>query len=146
MIARRTFRVAMNTRRHQCFATSIDKDEWLWHNRFGHLNFQHLHQLSQKKMVIGLPEVRVPNEVCKGGIQCKQTRPRFKKFVPTKATEKLGVIYSDVCRPMQAETPSGNRYIITFVDDFTRKMWSYPIKRKNEVFSVFKRFKKLVER
>jgi len=142
----RTFRIAMITRKHQCLATAVNKDEWIWHNRFGHLNFQHLSNLQTKNMVKGLPPIKIPEEVCRECIQCKQSRPKFKEFIPTKATEKLGVIYSDVCGRMQVETPSGNRYILTFIDDLTRKMWIYLIKRKNEVFSVFKKFKSLVER
>jgi len=34
----RTFHIAMNTQKHQCFAIVVNKDEWIWHNRFGHLN------------------------------------------------------------------------------------------------------------
>jgi len=83
-------------------------------------------------MVKGLPEIRIPEEVCKECIQCKQARPRFKKFIPTKATEKLGVIYYDVCSPMQIETRSGNKYIVTFIDDLRRKMWIYLIKKKKK--------------
>ena len=142
----RTFRIAMNTQKHQCLATAVNKDEWIWHSRFGHLNFQHLSNLQTKNMVKGLPPIKIPEEVCRECIQCKQSRPKFKEFIPTKATEKLGVIYSDVCGRMQVETPSGNRYILTFIDDLTRKMWIYLIKRKNEVLSVFKKFKSLVER
>jgi len=125
----------MNTRKHQCFATTVNKDEWKWHNRFGHLNFQHLFDLNEKKIVRGLPPIKIPEEVCRECIQCKQTRPKFQKFIPTKATEKLGVVYSDVYGPMQMETPRGNRYILTFIDDLTRKMWIYLIKRKSEVLS-----------
>jgi len=142
----RTFRIAMNTRKHQCFVTAVNKDEWIWHNRFGHLNFQHLFNLSEKEIVKGLPPIKIPKEVCREWIQCKQTRPKFQKFIPTKATEKLGIVYSDVCGPMQVETPSGNRYILTFIDDLTRKMWIYLIKRKSEVLSVFRKFKSMVER
>ena len=84
--------------------------------------------------------------MCRECIQCKQTKPKFKELIPTKATAKLGVVYSDVCGPIQVETPSGNRYILTFINDLTRKMWIYLIKRKSEVLSVFRKFKSMVER
>jgi len=46
---------------------------------------------------------------------------------------------------MQLETPSRNRYILTFIDDFTRKIWIYLIKRKSEVLSMFRKYKSMVE-
>jgi len=117
----------------------------LWLYRFGHRNFQHLHQLSKKKIVTRVREIGVPKEVCKECIEDKHTRPTSKKFIPTKATKKLGVVYSNVCGSLQVETPSGNKYIVTFVNDLTRKMWTYSMKRKNEVLFMFERFKKMVE-
>jgi len=50
----------MNTRKHECFATTDDRGEWLWYNRFGNLNFQHLHKLSHKNLVTGLPPIEIP--------------------------------------------------------------------------------------
>ena len=96
----RMFRIGMNILKHQCFATSKNKEEWLWHLRFDHLNFKDLHLLTSHKMVEGLPQIVVPNDVCKECIECKHTRGNFNKFIPTKATEKLGVIHSDVCGPI----------------------------------------------
>ena len=36
----------------------------LWHERFGHLNYRYLQQLSSKNMVNGLPQVQFSNGVC----------------------------------------------------------------------------------
>lgn len=46
------------------------------------------------------------------------------------------------------EVPSlgGNRYFITFVDEFARMMWLYTIKLKSEALEVFKKFKILIEK
>jgi len=35
--------------------------------------------------------------------------------------------------------------MLTFVDDFSRKVWVYFLRQKNEIFSMFKKFKALVE-
>ena len=32
----------------------------------------------------------------------------------------------------------GSRYFVTFIDDFSRKVWVYFIKQKSEVFEKFK--------
>ena len=84
--------------------------------------------------------------MCKECIEYKQARSNFDKYLPTKAIEKLGIIHSDVCGPMQVKTPGGNKYFISFIDDLTRKVWTYLVKRKREVLEVFRRFKCLVEK
>ena len=38
-------------------------NSWLWHRRFGHLNFQGLTLLAKKKMVKGLPHIVHPHHV-----------------------------------------------------------------------------------
>jgi len=47
---------------------------------------------------------------------------------------------------MQIETPRGNMYFVLFVDDFTRKTWTYLIKQKHGVLDVFKNFKASIEK
>jgi len=140
----RTFRVGMN--KHHWFAASTSKTEWTWHYRYGHLNFKDLCLLKNQNMVEGLPELEAPGDVCKECVECKQTKRSFCKFVPQRAAEKLDLVYSDIGGPIQVETYGGNRYIITFIDDLSRKMWVYLLKRKNEALLVFKTFKNLVER
>jgi len=70
----------MSVVNHQCFALSEKDAEWLWHMRFGHLNFKDLSRLSKDSMVIGLPLVKVPENVCRECVQCKQTRESFRNI------------------------------------------------------------------
>ena len=56
------------------------------------------------------------------------------------------VIYSDICGPIQVDSIGGNRYFVTFIDDFSQKLWTYLIKKKSEVIEVFTKFKSMVER
>ena len=62
-----------------------------------------------------------------------------------RSSNVLDVVHSDVCGPFDEKSLGGNRYFITFVDEYSRKMWIYLIQTKDEVFDVFKRFKVLVE-
>ena len=39
----------------------------------------------------------------------------------------------------------GARYLLTFIDDFSRKVWVYFLKHKNDVFHTFKKWKALIE-
>lgn len=143
----RTFKVNLNAIELNCFSSvSNDDERWLWHFRFGHLNFRSLNQLGAKGMVKGLPIIRQPDGLCEGCLTSKQPRNSVKEYSHSRAKHPLEVVYSDVCGPMETSSLGGNRYFITFVDEFTRKTWLYLIKEKSEVFSVFVKFFALAER
>ena len=118
----RTFKIEIDVIEQKCFTTTVNSEEWLWHYRFGHLNFRDLIKLNSREMVLGLPQSKPPSEVCDGCLQCKQSRSTFKQNVPIRAKEKLEVIYSDVCGPMQTESLGGNGYFILFIHELTRKV------------------------
>ena len=40
----------------------------------------------------------------------------------------------------------GEKYYVLFVDDFSRKVWFYVLKRKVDVFNAFKQFWVMVEK
>ena len=46
-----------------------------------------------------------------------------------------------MCGPFEVKSLGGNSYFMSFIDEFTRKMWTYLIKLKSEVFNIFKKFK-----
>ncbi|SGY77704.1 BQ5605_C005g03702 [Microbotryum silenes-dioicae] len=50
--------------------------------------------------------------------------------------ERLGLVHSDV---LLFPTPSltGKRYLVTFLDDHSRKLWAYAIDHKSDVFPTF---------
>ncbi|SGY15562.1 BQ5605_C013g07405 [Microbotryum silenes-dioicae] len=50
--------------------------------------------------------------------------------------ERLGLVHSDV---LSFPTPSltGKRYLVTFLDDHSRKLWAYAIDHKSDVFPTF---------
>ncbi|KAL0398210.1 UNVERIFIED_CONTAM: Retrovirus-related Pol polyprotein from transposon RE1 [Sesamum radiatum] len=64
---------------HKCFSVRMNDDVWLWHFRYGHLNFGGLRTLQQKNMVIGLPKITPPIEVCEECMISKQHRNKFPK-------------------------------------------------------------------
>jgi transposase InsO family protein len=74
--------------------------------------------------------------------ECK----KFPKDGATRATKVLEIVHSNVCGPMKNMSLGGARYFLTFIDDFSRKMWVYPLKAKNECFERFKEFKALAEK
>ncbi|SCV67076.1 BQ2448_5722 [Microbotryum intermedium] len=51
--------------------------------------------------------------------------------------ERLGLVHSDVLSfPERSRT--GKHYLVTFLDDYSRKLWTYAIGHKSKVFGVFK--------
>ena len=62
-----------------------------------------------------------------------------------RAKSVLGLIHSDICRPMSVKALSGVEYFLTFIDDHSRKTWIYFLKTKDKVLCQFKEFKALVE-
>ncbi|KAH9651791.1 hypothetical protein KPL70_026888 [Citrus sinensis] len=57
----------------------------------------------------------------------------------------LDLIHSDVWESPDISM-GGAKYMVTFIDDYSRRCWVYPIKKKSDVFTVFKEYKARVER
>jgi len=76
-------------------------------------------------------------------VTSKQNRLKFGTST-TKRKCILDLIHYDV---WQASVVSlgGARYFVSFIDDFSKRCWVYPIKRKADVLAVFKTFKVWVE-
>jgi hypothetical protein len=54
-------------------------------------------------------------------------------------------VHADICGPITPKSNSQKRYLITFIDDYSRKVWTYFFNAKSEVFVMFKKFKKKKE-
>ena len=62
-----------------------------------------------------------------------------------RATCKLEFVHSDVCGPMHTLSFGKHAYFVTFIDDYSRFTWVYPLKAKFEVFMCFKQFVLMAE-
>jgi hypothetical protein len=96
-------------------------------------------------MVTELPEIQAKlDDVCKGCAQGKNVNHSFPKN-DIKSKRVLDIMHSDVCGLMSTNSLRGYVYYVSFVDDYSHKIWIYLLKEKNEVFGKFKEFKALVE-
>ncbi|KAH9770422.1 hypothetical protein KPL71_012370 [Citrus sinensis] len=59
--------------------------------------------------------------------------------------EILKYVHSDVWGPTKTVSIGGSHYFVTFVDDFSRRVWVYTMRAKDEVIEIFMKWKKLVE-
>ena len=62
----------------------------------------------------------------------KQHRVSFQKN-STRKLEKLELVYSDVCGPMEVDLLGGDKYFVTFIDDASQKTWVYLLHTNSQV-------------
>ncbi|XP_073102006.1 uncharacterized protein [Elaeis guineensis] len=130
----------------KCLSACMKDDTWLWHLRFGHVNFGSLKVLSSKATVKGLPLIEdTPKGICEGCITGKHSRASFPKESFHQARRPLQLIHTDIYGPITPASFGGRHYFLTFIDDFSRKIWVYHLKEKCDALETFKRFKALVE-
>ena len=55
-------------------------------------------------------------------------------------------MHSDICGPIKPGSNSDKRYILSFIDDLTRKTWACFLHEKSEAFVTLKNYKTYVEK
>ena len=90
---------------------------YLWHLRLGHINIDRINRLV-KDGPLNLLKVE-PYPICEPRLQGKMTKSSFTRK-GARATNVLGLIYTDVCSPMNHMARDGFYYLITFIDDYSR--------------------------
>lgn len=68
------------------------------------------------------------------------SRFKFPHKSENRAKSILDLVHSDVCGPMQTMSPSGKRYILTFIDDYSKYAVIYLLAHKSEVIEKFKEY------
>lgn len=149
MSANRMFKLIADSpitvKEEKCLQISTTDQSKLWHHRYGHLSYKGLRTLQSKEMVVGLPLIVETNVICDACMKGKQHRIPIPKRSHWRATERLQLVHADLCGPITPASSSHKRYLLCFIDDFSRKTWIYFLLEKSETFYHFKRFKTLVE-
>ncbi|KAJ9537516.1 hypothetical protein OSB04_030249 [Centaurea solstitialis] len=144
MTSNKTFVLLATVIPQNCLQVTEDTTN-LWHQRFGHLNHKSLHYLSNKNLVEGLPWISDTDKACEVCNKGKQHREVIPKMVRWRATERLELVHTDVCGPITPITASNKRYLLTFIDDYSRKTWVYFLSEKSEAFNMFLNFKSSIQ-
>lgn len=120
-------------------------DIFTWHRRLGHVNGQTLLKMSTlgNGLLLSTKDVDRLKEcvVCAEG---KHSRTPFPAS-NSKTKKVLALVHSDLCGPMQTQSIGGSKYFLTFVDDFSRKLFIYLLSAKSQTFAKFKEFKSFAE-
>ena len=115
----------------------------LWHFSFVHVSEKGLKELEKKKRALGSDKISIVG-FCAECVVRKSSRTRFRIAVHnTKGT--LDYIHSDLWGPSQIESLGGACYFLSMIDDFSRMVWVYPLRSKDQVVDRFKVWKNLIE-
>ncbi|GFW48026.1 retrovirus-related Pol polyprotein from transposon TNT 1-94 [Trichonephila clavipes] len=70
----------------------------------------------------------------------------IQKTGAVRSKRPLELLHMDLCGPMPTESQGGNKYFLSIIDDYSRKVTVFPIRNKSDVFHTFIRFQKRAER
>jgi len=93
----------------------------------------------KKNGVTGLPTIPRKFKQCDACTLGKHSKQSFHDS-HSRAHRKLELINSDLSGPMHVPSANGNKYMMTFIDDYTRMCWIYLLKKKYDAFQTFKNF------
>ena len=97
-------------------------------------------------MVVGLPKIDQPNKLCEGCMLGKQHRKSFVKQIVERTTKTMELIHLNMCGLVNTMCLGKSNCFITFVNDYSKKIWVFMLKQKSYAFKAFKTFKLIVEK
>ena len=100
-----------------------------WHLKLAHRNLNDIRKMNDRLKIV---QCKCKND-CEACIKGKMSRESFPKKSINPAKERLDVIVSDVCGPMQIDSIGGKRYFVTFIDEYTRYSHVYFLLAKSDV-------------
>ena len=111
-----------------------------WHRMLGHVNFGYLNTLSKQKLLTGIPyEFETEFMKCKTWIENKMSNLPFNNN-RTRAREILEIVHTDVCGPFKTIEFNGEKYFVSFIDNYSKIAKIYCIKSKDEAFNCLVQF------
>ena len=93
--------------------------------------------LSDQKLLLKLKTVSLP--FYEHYVISKHHRLRFNGST-VRSKDILYLVHSNVWKSLVTSLRGAN-YLVLFIDDYSKRCWVYPIKRKSDVFPLFKAFK-----
>lgn len=127
------------------FISQADKHRRIWHEHLRHLNLHSLKLIVTQNMVVDLPNILPPNEVCKGCVLGKQQHVPFDSGNAWNVSNYLELVHSYLCC-INNPSLEGARYVLTFIDGLLCYTWVYFLKNKSHVLEIFKEFRELDEK
>jgi transposase InsO family protein len=79
-------------------------------------------------------------QICEACLAGKHKRVPFPQAASQRATRSLELMHEDLCGPISPATPSGNKFFLLLVDDFSRYMWVSLLGSKDSAATAIKHF------
>jgi hypothetical protein len=110
-------------------------DSKLWHIRLGHMSQLGLTELSKRGLLKGYTNNEL--KFCEHCVFGKHKRVKFNTSVHT-TEDILDYVHADLWGASQKHSLGGCRYMLTIIDDYSRRVFPYFLKHKHEAFDAFK--------
>ena len=143
------YRLALSSASPSAAVATAPASLTTWHRRFAHLSPSSLKALAARDLCMGFSASAIANSEgsqcrCNACFASKVTRVSYPPSM-SRATAPHELVHSDL---LSITTPSlsGKRYVLTFVDDNSRKLWAIPLALKSDTFAAFREWQVLVEK
>ena len=122
------------------FSSTCKVDLGIWHCRFGHNNKRDVQKLSKSVQGMKLHNSSFSESFCDICAENKLNRKPPSSKMALRKSSKFELVYSDVGGPMETTSLGGHRYVVSFIDCYSRFARAYFIKQKSEVLEKFRQF------
>ena len=122
------------------FSSRCRVDLDLWHCRLGHNNKSDVGKLSKSVQKRKWHISSFSESFCDICAANKLNRKPTSSMMALRKSSKLELVLSDVRGPMETTPLGGHRYVVSFIDSYSRFVRAYFMKHKSEVLEKFRQF------
>lgn len=131
-----------NVAANNAYVECNDELSRIWHQRFGHLNYKSLNKMKNHDIVDGLDgnfSDISKFDKCETCVISKQHNLPYNKVNDNRSSRPLQLVHTDLVT-IDKKGKAGEKYILTFIDDFTSFKAAYPMCSKAECLVYFKEY------
>lgn len=111
-----------------------------WHRKLGHVNFNYLDILCKNELLEGIPkEIETEYMKCQICIENKMHNLPFNNN-RRRAENILDIVHTDLNGPHRTTGYTGEKYFLSFIDDYSKLGKLYCIQNKGQVIDCFKEY------
>ena len=97
------------------------EDNWKWHKKISHLNFNNINELIKKKLVRGLPDsLLTPDGLCDSCQKAKQRKTSFRSKTESSIDKPYHLLHVDLFGLVNVMSIGRKKYALLIVDEYTR--------------------------
>ncbi|UYV81492.1 K02A2.6-like, partial [Cordylochernes scorpioides] len=124
----------------------ISDTSWdIWHKRLGHINEEYMQMMQNNALVYKFNCNTRKDLNCVTCTQAKLSRKPFKEVKFDQSSQSLDLLHVDLIGPIQPISIGKAKYILTIVDDYSRKIFTNFLKSKSDTPDAIKNFIERIE-